>query len=365
MSSPKKLFVGATRQNDGKTMVSLGLFNAIQKRMPKIAYMKPVGQQYKLINGEKIDKDAVLFSEVYGLKDTLSDMSPVAVPSGFTENYIVSGNKKTLEDQISNAYGRLTRNKEFLLIEGTGHAGVGSVFDMSNADVAKLLGTKVVLVGLGGIGRAIDEIMLNKARFDLLGVPIVGVIVNKVIPQKYDKVNNYTRRGLERLGIRLLGLIPHEPILTVPRVSEVAENLRATILCGEEGLSNKVDKFVIGAMLPHDALDHFSENTVLVVPANREELVMTALFGSMVESKVHFSISGIVFTGGIQPHEKIMNLIRHSKVPIMLVPEDSFNVAGKINSMLVKVQSDDKDKISKIQDMVEKYVDVDFICENL
>ncbi|NBV84081.1 hypothetical protein EBR57_08180, partial [bacterium] len=54
----KKVFVAATRQNDGKTMVSLGLFNAFQKRFKDVAYMKPVGQQYRVVDGKKIDKDA-------------------------------------------------------------------------------------------------------------------------------------------------------------------------------------------------------------------------------------------------------------------------------------------------------------------
>ena len=31
MPNPKRLFVAATRQNDGKTMVSLGLYHAFQK----------------------------------------------------------------------------------------------------------------------------------------------------------------------------------------------------------------------------------------------------------------------------------------------------------------------------------------------
>ena len=42
-----------------------------------------------------------------------------------------------------------------LVIEGTGHAGVGSCFDLSNARVAQMFGAKVVILTTGGIGRAI------------------------------------------------------------------------------------------------------------------------------------------------------------------------------------------------------------------
>ena len=40
-----------------------------------------------------------------------------------------------------------------------------------------------------GIGKAIDEIMLNVAVFKQHNIPILGVIINKVFPKKYDKIN--------------------------------------------------------------------------------------------------------------------------------------------------------------------------------
>ena len=40
---------------------------------------------------------------------------------------------------------------------------------MSNGDVAAMLGCKAVIVSSGGIGRPIDEIMLNKTMFDAVG----------------------------------------------------------------------------------------------------------------------------------------------------------------------------------------------------
>ena len=159
----KQIFVGATRQNDGKTMVSVGLFNAFKERFNELAYLKPVGQQYRVIENRKIDKDAVLFKSVYDLPHELEVMSPVAVPSGFTESYINNPNKDELVSAIKQSHEQLSNESECLLIEGTGHAGVGSVLDISNGDVAHLLGAKVILVCLGGIGSSIDELMLNKA----------------------------------------------------------------------------------------------------------------------------------------------------------------------------------------------------------
>ena len=162
----KKLFIAATKQNDGKTTVALGLIFNLKKRFKKIGFIKPIGQRYLVEEGEKVDEDSVLVErslELCGIKCKLKDMSPVAVERGFTEKYILKPNKQNLTRQINESFSRIAKDKGLTIIEGTGHAAVGSVFDHSNASVAKLLGAKVILVSSGGIGRPIDEITLNKS----------------------------------------------------------------------------------------------------------------------------------------------------------------------------------------------------------
>lgn len=361
----KKVFIAATRQNDGKTMVSMGLFHAFQKRFERVAYMKPVGQQYKIVDGNKIDKDAVLFSTVYNIPDAAPDMSPIAVPPGFTENYIQNGNVDDLIAKLKASYESLVRDKDFLLLEGTGHAGVGSVFDLCNADVAKLLGAKVVLVSLGGLGRAIDEIMLNKAVFELKGAELLGVVINKVKPDKYDKISPLIRKGLERQGVRVFGCIPFVEMLTRPTVGSIFEELEGDIISEPQEMQNKVEHCVIGDMVPHDALNCLSENTLLIVPANREGLIMSVLCSSLLDASDQPMLSGIVFTGGRRPHQKVLNMIRRVNIPVILVKEDSFSVATDINHMLVKVRAEESEKIHTMQTLIEKYVDVDGICASL
>jgi BioD-like phosphotransacetylase family protein len=360
----KQVFVAATRQNDGKTMASLGLFNAFRKRFNNVGYMKPVGQQYKLIDGNKIDKDAVLFRAVYNLQDFPPDMSPIAVPRGFTEEYINHGDLTELQKKLDAAHKRISKDKDFLLIEGTGHAGVGSVFDMSNAAAAKQLNSKVVLVSLGGLGRAIDEIMLNKAVFDMHGVELAGVIINKVKKDKYDKITPLIKKGLERQGIRVFGMIPFVEMLTRPTVGGIFEELGGEVF-SECDLMQHVDHCVIGDMVPHDALNSMSENSLLIVPANREGLIMSTLAGMLLDETGSTKLSGIVFTNGKRPHPKVMQMVKRANIPVTMVQEDSFTVATEINRMLVKVNANEEEKIAKMQDLIEKYVDVDGLIQAL
>ena len=341
----------------------MGLYKAFQKRFDPISYIKPVGQQYHVVDGEKIDKDTILFRSVYNITDPLKSMSPVAVPRGFTEDYISKPDASALASKIQHGFDVVSTGKEFVLIEGTGHAGVGSIFDFSNGRVADLLKSKVIMVVPGGIGRAIDEFMLNKLSYDQYGVEVLGVVANKIHHDKYEKVTKNLEMRLNQLGVNFLGGIPFVPTLSRPSIRELQEGIGASVLYGQDYLSNKAGTVLIGAMAAHDALDYFGEETLLIVPGNREGIVMTALFGNLIESKTHFSISGIVFTGGIQPNKKVLSLLEHTKIPVLFIEGDSYSVATQINSMKVKLRCDETEKISKIQSLVEKYVDIDRICE--
>jgi len=193
-----RVFIAATRQNDGKTTVSLGLIAALQEHFPRIGYIKPVGQRFVEIEEQKIDEDTVLMDAVFRMNCPLVDMSPIAVEPDFTRKYLQASNNEALVKRIQKAFDRVAWEKDFVLCEGSGHAGVGSVFDLSNAQVAKILGCKVIIVSQGGIGKPIDEVSLNQALFEKEGVEIIGVMLNKVLPDKVDYVTDFARRGLKR-----------------------------------------------------------------------------------------------------------------------------------------------------------------------
>ncbi len=49
----------------------------------------------------------------------------------FTRRYINHANNEALVRRIQHSFDRAAWEKDFAIIEGTGHAGVGSVFDLS------------------------------------------------------------------------------------------------------------------------------------------------------------------------------------------------------------------------------------------
>src|SRR5271170_5477982 len=274
-----RVFIAATRQNDGKTTTSLGLIAALRKYFPRIGYIKPVGQRFVEIEEQKIDEDTVLMDAVYRLDCPLVDMSPIAVEPDFTRKYLLSSNNEALVKKIVKAFDRVSWEKDFVLCEGSGHAGVGSVFDLSNARIAKILGAKVIIVSQGGIGKPIDEIALNQALFEKEGVEIIGVILNKVLGEKVDYITDFARRGLKRKGLDLLGVLPHRHLLSSPTIGSIQEDLKAECLNDFHGHmgNNLVDSVVIGAMGAHNAISHFKRGCLVITPGDREDVIKAAV----------------------------------------------------------------------------------------
>jgi BioD-like phosphotransacetylase family protein len=337
-----RVFIAATRQNDGKTTASLGLIAALQRQYPRVGYIKPVGQRFVEIEEQKIDEDTVLMDSVYQLNCPLVDMSPIAVEPDFTRKYLQSSNNETLVKKIQKAFDRVAWEKDFVLCEGSGHAGVGSVFDLSNAQVAKILGAKVIIVTQGGIGKPIDEVCLNQALFEKEGVEVIGVILNKVVGEKVEYVSDFARRGLKRKGLELLGVIPHQQILSSPTIDLIREELRAELLSSPETLDHLVEDVVVGAMGAHNAMNYFKRGVLLITPGDREDIVLAACTG--LDAQSDGKMAGIILTGNLRPGPGVLKVIRSMPIPVLFTEQDSYQVASKVHDLTVKTRPSDSRK---------------------
>ena len=358
-----RVFIAATRQNDGKTTTSLGLIAALRSKFPRVGYIKPVGQRFVEIEEQKIDEDTVLMDAVYQLNCPLVDMSPIAVEPDFTRKYLQAANNEALVRKIQKAFDRVSWEKDFVLCEGSGHAGVGSVFDLSNAQVAKILGCKVILVTRGGIGRPIDEVALNQALFQKEGVEIIGVILNRVHGDKVDYVTDFARRGLKRKGLELLGVIPHQPMLSYPTVDSIREELQAELLNQPPTLQTLVHDVVVGAMSVGNVVKHFRRGVLIIIPGDREKVVLAA--SEALAANPGEPIAGIVLTDGLRPSDAMLKVIQSMPVPVLLAPQDSYQVASRVHDQNVKTRPADAQKIALIRDLIARSVNVKKILDSL
>jgi BioD-like phosphotransacetylase family protein len=346
----QRVFVAATGQNRGKTTASLGLTAAIIRRGSKTGFIKPVGQRYLVVDGTRADEDAVLMKAVFDLPDALDDMSPVTLPRHFTTDFIMGRVKEDLARAVTEAAGRVGADKDLLVIEGTGHAGVGAVVGLSNARVAALLEAPVVIVSEGGVGRPIDEIVLNHALFERAGVRVVGAVVNKVDVESHPQLPDVLRRGLAQHGIDLLGCIPYSDLLANPSLELIATHLDGELLAGQATPGRTVGHVAIGAMQAQHATGFIQDRTLLITPGDRDDMIQMAL---SLNAAAQDQVTGVVLTGGFRPPAAILADLEAASLFTYLVVSDTYRTAQAVDEILVKTHPTDTDKIETIIKLVD------------
>lgn len=357
--STKRIFIAATGMNDGKTTTSLALFSALRGITDHVGFIKPVGQRFVEFEGQHIDEDSVLLNKIFNVQVPMQAMSPIAVHTSFTRDYLDNPEKHhaKLIDKLCRAFDRAAFEKDYIIIEGTGHAGVGSVFNLSNADVAKRLDAKVIIIAKGGIGRPVDEIALNNALFKAAGVEVIGAIINKVLPDRMEELHKYCSKALERMGIPLLGCMPVEKQLTLPNLNQIVKEVKGRWLNGhEQGKRERINKVIIGAMAARGLLEHLQRGTLIITPGDREDIILSAIAAEGLTE--HRTISGIILTRNMFPHPKLMEMLSKTSIPVVICDDESYKVASLVNNMTVKTQPDDDDKIPIIKELLKKNINM-------
>jgi BioD-like phosphotransacetylase family protein len=378
----RQVYLAATGMNRGKTTFALGLYAALADRGLNVGFIKPVGQRYEVVDGIPADEDAILLRAVFGVPDPLDAMSPVHIPRGFTKAFIAGEVVEDLPNRIVNAYRRIVENRDVVLIEGTGHAGVGSVIGLSNADVAKMLGAPALIVSEAGVGRPIDEIVLNRALFARHGVEVIGAVINKVDAEAQPSLPDTLRRGLARHGIELLGTLPYRPLLSNPTLSMLLEQVSGEVLSEGSDMDRPIEHVAIGAMQPRHLLERIGPGSLLIVPGDREDVIQATIaanrtqralqrepglfdrlrnrsrFGRTPSDPRSLELAGIVFTGGYRPRPRDLEALKQAKVFAYLVESETYQAASEIHDLLVKTHPADTAKIAEIRRLVAENVDV-------
>jgi hypothetical protein len=311
-------------------------------------------------------------------------MSPVHIPRGFTKAYIRGEVTPDLGARIRRAHETLAAQHDLLLIEGTGHAGVGSVVGLSNAQVARMLRAPAAIVAEAGVGRPIDEIVLNRALFARHGVEVVGAIINKVNADEHPTLPDVLRDGLARHGIELLGMLPYRPLLSNPTLAMLSEQVKGEMLSEGDSLDRVIQHVAIGAMQPRHLIERVGPGSLLIVPGDRTDVIHAVVaanraarasgerrrifarrqqvFGRAAgEEDTGPELAGLVLTGGYRPRPRDLEAIRGERLFALLVDLDTYEAASRVHDLLVKTHPADRQKIEETRKLISEHLDIDHI----
>ena len=357
----ERIYVAATSQHVGKTTSTLGLVNALRKRSINVGYCKPVGQQALDLDNYKVDKDAFLFSGVMDFELVSEIHSPVILGKGATADYLDDPTQQNYPEKILKAKDVLENNYELVVYEGTGHPGVGSVCDLSNADVAELINTKVILVVEGGIGNTIDKINLSLSLFCSKNIPIIGIIVNKVRPEKLEKVRKYVKIYLDKQNLPLLGVIPYDKTMAYPLLHTVKSAVNGQIMANEHNLNNQVANTIDSSLME---LEEFTNYDHLMLIISSEKLSGAIKKIKEFESRNNFNkstLSGIILTYHKFIDAETQKYIDDNEIPVIHTQMDTYGAVVKISKIEVKINPRTPWKIHRAEELISEHVNLDFL----
>lgn len=356
----KNIYVAATSQHVGKTTSTLGLAACFRNMGINVGYCKPVGQKYVMHNGMQVDKDVVLFSDLLGFSPIPEIHSPVILGAGATSEYLDNPEKFNFTERLHRAKNTLRHYHDLVIYEGTGHPGVGSVVEMSNAEAAKQLDAGVIMVVEGGIGSAVDKLDMCMALFREKDVPILGVIVNKTMPEKIDKVTHFVKKWLDKHNLPLFGVLPYDRTLSFPQLRSAMDSVKGKIEYNGEFLDRQIADIMAGSLIsPEELLNKKQEGLLLVVGASRLDLAISDTIYIMEKFNMKGSpFMGIISTGEGKYSRRTVKYIKDFQIPVIRTPLETYGAVLKISRIEVKINQQTPWKVERAIELIGQNVDL-------
>ncbi|PKN09428.1 MAG: hypothetical protein CVU73_00255 [Deltaproteobacteria bacterium HGW-Deltaproteobacteria-8] len=349
------VYIGSTTGYSGKNLIAMSLGLRFKKEGLRVGYMKPVGAVPRKENGQPGDEDAFFLQEVLGLRQDPELVTPVVV----TREFSVRAFREDIGDLmpgIISAYEELARDKDVMIIAGSGNLlGSGTYCGLDGVSVSRALGAKTLVIDRYQNELKYDYVLRCK---EALGDSLAGVILND-IPEHYrPEVDELIVPFFKRKGVDVLGVIASDPIMSAIKVSDLAERLGGKIISAHHKADRVVENFLIGTMQVENFLTHFMrhKNSAIIVGGDRSDVQLVALEGSC---------PCLILTGNLYPNDIILTRSEVLQTPIILVREDTFSVAKKMETILSRHKLRDMIKVNHGVQLVGAALDFDLLKDKL
>ena len=351
------IYITTAEAHCGKSLICLGILEYALHRTERVSVFRPI---VSTNSSTKRDKNIELLLNHFNLDQNYDES--YAFHSKEAEALISRGKTDQLLDRIIAKYKNLESKSDFILIEGTDFVSEGSAsFEFAiNIQVAKNLGSPVLLIGRGDMNRNTEEILaplrLAMESFHERDYDVVGVIINRA----QSAYQNELLDALKELRGKNLfvSVIPQNELLKSPTVREIIEHLEAEVLYGHNQIDNQVYKYSVAAMQLNNYLGKISENCMVVTPGDRGEILMGTLEAH--NSKNYPQVAAIVLTNNLLPDPNIRKLLDGLSrvIPILLVKDNTYETVMKLNGIHSYITKENPRKIEESLQLFEEHVNL-------
>ena len=353
-------YVAPTHHGVGLTSVSLGLVRALDKLGCRVRFFKPIAQT-SLGNGPEHSVEMV--------RATISQQTVDPINFRRVEDLLGANKRDVLMEEIVSNFDRVTTGADVVIVEGMVPTRDAPYLARMNADVAKTLNGKVILVSQfekgEGPQETVEQLHIAADMFGgLESSNVLGYVLNKLNPECMDMLSHEESAfeplpGLERTNTLPLGYVPWRSELSAVRTKDVADELKVEVLHAGEISNRRVTRFVLCVRNAAKMSHMLKPGHLIVVSGDRDDVILAACMAA----QNGVPLAGLMITGGEKPAESIMSLIEkslhESGLPVMMVNYGSFETATRLDQMSSAVRSDDLERVEQVMEAVAEHINVD------
>jgi len=209
------VFVTGTDTEVGKTVIAGGLALAFRKRGIDVGVMKPAVTGCRTHKGKRKSEDVDFLVEASGSNDDPRLVCAYMLRDPLAPEVAAEREGTRIDIRpIKNAFGKLVKKHEALIVEGAGGLYVPIKRNYLMIDLIASLGLPVVIVARPGLG-TINHTLLSCEAARAKNIGIAGIIINNY-PEKPSTAER-TNPDMIRRHARapLLGIVPDLPGVSV------------------------------------------------------------------------------------------------------------------------------------------------------
>ncbi len=338
----RSLLVSSIDEYSGKSGVIAALGEIFREKGLKVGYFKPF-TTYD-------DADIEVMKDILFLEESEEKLCPIRIES-YAE-FMLSSDPVELRKVVIDGFTEVAEGKDVVFVEGSMGYFAGEAIGLSDIDVASILSSKVLMVAKYAGDFTIDRLLsASKVMGDMMA------IINQVTGFKRTYFGTIASKILEPNGIKLVGMLPKDELLSGMSVEEIRKALNGIYLV-EPREDLLIESFLIGAMSPQTAMSYFraARNAAVITGGDRADLHAVAMDAG---------IKCLILTGNMEPPATILGMAEKYGVPVILVREDTLTTAEKLGRAFGRVRIRGEKKLRRFREIVEHYVDVGSIMKEL
>lgn len=352
----KAVFVATSHARSGKTAVSLGLMNILVGMARKVGYFRPVISDP--VNGARDEHIETMLS-YFNLDQQYEDA--FVFTRSQIERLTNQGKQDVVISRIIAQYKALEERYDYILVDGSDFYPEGSILEFEvNLEIPRNLGLPTILVEAQNDltdEETVTNLCLVYKQFREKDVEVLAAIANKASGD-LKKLRDDISLALENDNV-LTAAIPANHRLDCPTMDEIRSALGARVLLGHDYLGNVVEDSQVGAMQAPNFLKTVHNNTLIIVPGDRSEILMAAALSNHSPSCPN--ISGVVLTAGLLPDREIIRLFDNNMLtmPVLSVQGNTFDTAVTVSRVNSRIYPTSIDKIETMLRAFRESIDTE------